>query len=116
MTDLFSPSMSVIQIDWQAAPRTRLGPRLRTICALVCDSFGVSELDIRGEIRAYSAPRFAFCWLARSATGHSYPRIARYVYRDHTTVMYGVKRAEQLRKDDADFARKTDTILAQLKN
>ena len=54
--------------------------------------------------RPYAYARFAYCYLAREYTGASLHEIAKLLgERDHTTILYGVHRAEILSVDDAEF-------------
>ena len=50
-------------------------------------------------------------YLAKQLTSRSLPEIGRmFGGRDHTTVMHGVKRVEQLRETDAAFAEDIDLL------
>jgi chromosomal replication initiation ATPase DnaA len=55
-------------------------------------------------------PRRAFALIARDRLGQSYSEIARFLNRDHATVMHAYDRARRLRIDDPDFAAKCDAI------
>jgi chromosomal replication initiation ATPase DnaA len=57
--------------------------------------------------------RFAVMWVARELFGFSTPVIGRSLgNRDHSTVLNGIKRAEELREDDDDFREITDGLIA----
>ena len=58
-------------------------------------------------------PRFAL-YKALRMRGWSYPEIGRLLNRDHSTIIYGVGRAEWKMERDADYAAKVKT-LAELK-
>ena len=55
--------------------------------------------------------RDAAIWAARTAFGISYPQLGRRLQRDHTTIMTAFRRAEALRRHDAEFRRMTDGLL-----
>jgi len=60
--------------------------------------------------------RYAVFWVAAEATSLSLAAIARLAGdRDHTTVLYGLRRAEELRVSDATFRLTTDTLLGTLR-
>ncbi|MBB5046761.1 chromosomal replication initiator protein [Rhodopseudomonas rhenobacensis] len=70
--------------------------------------FGVSVIEMRSHrhhevvVRA----RFAACLLCRELTDHSFPMLGRSIgLRDHTTILRAVRRAEQMRASDAEFAQ-----------
>lgn len=55
--------------------------------------------------------RDAVAWVAREATTRSYPEIGRALRRDHSSVLTAVKRADELRRRDAEFRSLTDRLL-----
>ncbi|WP_374653090.1 helix-turn-helix domain-containing protein [Dongia sp.] len=75
--------------------------------------FGVHKILLAGVGRArrLAYPRFAFYLVARETLGLSLPAIGRAVSRDHTTVMHGLVRAEELKARDADFAAKVALLI-----
>ena len=61
----------------------------------VCDAYGVSLVDLRGDKRpqVIVLPRHIAMYLCRELTDQSLPKIgAKFGGRDHATVMYGVNR------------------------
>jgi hypothetical protein len=79
------------------------------IKAAVATSYGVPEgaLVSSRRSRAVSVPRFAAFRLCRDLTPLSLPAIGRHFGgRDHTTVMYGLDRADELLAWSAEFAEK----------
>lgn len=79
---------------------------VRAIVRAVADTFEVREVEILSERRAPRScvPRHAVMGLARNLTTHSFPKIARALGRDHTTVMKGVQRHEARLALDPDYA------------
>jgi chromosomal replication initiator protein len=57
------------------------------------------------RVRTYARPRQVAMYLAKQLTSRSLPEIGRrFGGRDHTTVMHGVKRIEELRNKDSQIA------------
>jgi hypothetical protein len=82
---------------------------INNIIAIVCSLWNVTPGDLVGPRRArvLAVPRFAFAHLARTHCQHmSLPQIGLIIKRDHTTVLHGLRRAEQLIRDDPEFARR----------
>lgn len=75
-----------------------LAPTLRDIEAAVCARFGLTPEILRGpkKHRGIARPRQIVMYLAREMTLLSYPRIAAWFHRDHTTVLWGERRIRQL--------------------
>ena len=78
---------------------------------------GCSVEELRGPRRQRSIAhaRFAAMWATRRVLGHlsrgSYPALGRLFARNHTTVMHGVQRAEELRLTDDEFYRLTEALV-----
>ncbi len=69
-------------------------------------AFQVPVQVIKSDIRSAPAcaPRFAAMKLMREERCLSYPVIGRLLDRDHSTVMSGIRRANELLATDPDFA------------
>lgn len=82
------------------------GLTLDPIMRAVCEAFGTEKRWIRSQRRnrKHIEPRLAFYLLADEFSEQSLPTIGRFICRDHTTVMHGVKRGRQVLADDPDFA------------
>ena len=79
----------------------------------VAAHFNIRLGDMHSARRARSVarPRQVAMYLAKQLTSRSLPEIGRmFGGRDHTTVMHGVKRVEQLRETDAAFAEDSDLL------
>jgi chromosomal replication initiator protein len=91
-------------------------PRAVTVSdiqAVVAEAFGVSVADIRSARRSqqYVRPRQIAMYLARELTDSSLPRIGDGFCRDHTTVLYAVRRvAERIREDRLEYNLVQDLI------
>ena len=73
--------------------------------------------DFRGpsnEIE-HCRPRQVAMWLMREILGASYPSIARYYLKNHTTVIHSVQRVSALRRTNAEAKRETDELLAEIR-
>jgi chromosomal replication initiator protein len=79
----------------------------------VAAHFNIRLADMHSARRARNVarPRQVAMYLAKQLTSRSLPEIGRkFGGRDHTTVMHGVKRVEQLRETDAAFAEDIDLL------
>lgn len=90
----------------QVSFSTRIGAVQRAVCV----AFGIDMSDLLSDRRArvYARPRQAAYLLCKRHTMASLPTIGKHFSdRDHTTVMYGIGRAEELIKSDKNFAEMT---------
>lgn len=73
----------------------------------VADTWGITVFALLSERRTQrlARPRFALCRLLRER-GLSTPVIGRMIRRDHTTIIDALKRAEFLRLNDTEWARR----------
>lgn len=78
---------------------------MRHILEAVCEAFGFQARQIRGEQRDQGMcfARFAFVLLARRE-GYTYPRIGRFLHRDHSTAIHAARRAKELVAADDGYA------------
>lgn len=88
---------------------------VRQITAEVAEVFGVSAIDIAGEgrTRPIARARFATAWLARNRLGYSFSRIGKALNRDHTSILHGIGRCEELRTNDLEFRMLTDQLIGE---
>ncbi len=73
----------------------------------VSDHYNIRLSDLIGpkRLRSYARPRQVAMYLAKTMTNRSLPEIGRrFGGRDHTTVMHGVRRIEELRLTDSQIA------------
>lgn len=77
----------------------------KSVAEFVADFYGLTMEDLCGEIRTrdIARPRQVAMFLMRELCPHlSLPAIGRLLGgRDHTTVLWGVRRIEALQKDEA---------------
>jgi chromosomal replication initiator protein len=86
--------------------------------AAVCEWFGVSQADLRGDKRPQSIayPRHVGMYLCRELTDQSLPKIgAKFGGRDHSTVMHGVRRIGDLIREDRDVFNVVQELTARIK-
>ena len=79
----------------------------------VADHFNIRLSDMIGpkRVRSYARPRQIAMYLAKQLTSRSLPEIGRrFGGRDHTTVMHGVRRIEELRQQDAQIAEDLEML------
>jgi len=84
----------------------------------VCDAYGVSLVDLRGDKRPQSIvlPRHIAMYLCRELTDQSLPKIgAKFGGRDHATVMYGVNRVTRLIREDREAFNVVQELTARIK-
>lgn len=89
---------------------------LRKINQAAADSYNVSYIDLispRLE-RAFVLARYLAIYVAKTVTPSSYPMIGRHMgKRDHTGVLRGFRRAQEIYKSDQVFAHKADFLVAK---
>ncbi|MCZ4352682.1 chromosomal replication initiator protein DnaA [Roseovarius aestuarii] len=79
----------------------------------VSDHYNIRLSDLVGpkRVRVYARPRQVAMYLCKQLTSRSLPEIGRrFGKRDHTTVMHGVRRIEELRQSDAQIAEDIDLL------
>lgn len=85
----------------RAAPTARVAD-IVTLASQVSD---VARRDIMSRHRFPEIIRVRqACYLLAREAGHSYPRIARHMDRDHSSVIYGAKIAVKRCRTDGEFA------------
>lgn len=79
----------------------------------VSDHYNIRLSDIVGpkRVRSYARPRQVAMYLCKQLTSRSLPEIGRrFGGRDHTTVMHGVKRIEELKQQDGQIAEDIEML------
>ncbi len=79
----------------------------------VSDYYNIRLSDIIGpkRLRSYARPRQVAMYLSKQLTSRSLPEIGRrFGGRDHTTVMHGVKRIEELKLIDGQIAEDVEIL------
>lgn len=87
--------------------------RIPDILRAVSQATGISVIDIISvrRTRAVTMARFMAYWLARRLTARSLPGIGRLIGdRDHTTVLHGCRRIEQLRRERPQLQATLDAL------
>lgn len=99
-------------------PRSaRRYPSPDEITEVVCNHFLVESIDLVSDRRDHKSARARQVWsyLARTLTPHSMPMIGRMLgARDHTTILHGCRRVEELMRGDPAFAIKVADARAAL--
>ncbi|WP_170761385.1 chromosomal replication initiator protein DnaA [Ruegeria lacuscaerulensis] len=83
----------------------------------VSDYYNIRLSDIIGpkRLRSYARPRQVAMYLCKQLTSRSLPEIGRrFGGRDHTTVMHGVKRIEELKSTDGQIAEDVEMLRRSL--
>lgn len=84
----------------------------------VADHYGLKQADLLSERRnrQIARPRQVAMYLCKQLTTRSYPDIGRrFGGRDHTTVLHGVRKIEQLMPGDEQIARDVDALIRRLR-
>ena len=79
----------------------------------VSDHYNIRLSDMIGpkRLRSYARPRQVAMYLSKKLTSRSLPEIGRrFGGRDHTTVMHGVKRIEELKIQDGQIAEDLELL------
>ncbi len=79
----------------------------------VSDHYNIRLSDMIGpkRVRSYARPRQVAMYLCKQLTSRSLPEIGRrFGGRDHTTVMHGVKRIEELKIQDGQIAEDIEML------
>ena len=79
----------------------------------VSEHYNIRLSDMIGpkRLRTYARPRQIAMFLSKQLTSRSLPEIGRrFGGRDHTTVMHGVKRIEELRSQDGQIAEDLEML------
>lgn len=86
------------------------------VLRLTAAEFGLTAVDLRrqGGPRRMQAARQLAAYVMRERLRMSFPSIGRVMNRDHTTVMYNVRRAADRLPDDAWFDRQLVKLLQVL--
>ena len=79
----------------------------------VSEHYNIRLSDMVGpkRLRSYARPRQVAMYLCKKMTSRSLPEIGRrFGGRDHTTVMHGVKRIEELKQNDGQIAEDLELL------
>lgn len=115
-------SVSVEEVKVLLGAALRGGPERRItvdeIQKTVADHFNLKQADLLSErrTRAVARPRQIAMWLCKQHTTRSYPDIGRrFGGRDHTTVLHGVRKVEELIASDEAIARDVEALTRKLR-
>jgi chromosomal replication initiator protein len=90
---------------------------LLLIAEAVARVFGITVDDLRGtsRCRTVNIGRQAACWMARRETEKTLREIGAYFgNRNHSTVIFSIRKAEELRAADSEFDAQLDAIRVEL--
>jgi chromosomal replication initiator protein len=113
-------TIEVVEAEIVRAQEALKNPRRISIDAVVkatAERFGVSRADILSQRRTADVvrPRQVAMYLAKTLTLRSFPEIGRRMGgRDHTTVLHGVRKIEQLAAQSPTLADEIAAIRAGL--
>jgi chromosomal replication initiator protein len=102
-----------------AAPGDGVPWGLRSVTAVVkvvAALTDISPAQIQGPSRARAIvyPRFIVAWVANRIVGQSYAGIGRALGgRDHASIIWAVRRSDELRASDPEFRAVSDMVAAR---
>lgn len=109
---------SVVEVESEA-PEQKPRITAKEILAHVGSAYGlrVNDLVSARRTRAIVLPRQIAMYLCKTLTPMSLPEIGRRMgKRDHTTILYGVRKVEALMVEDADLRAKVENLAAILRD
>lgn len=85
---------------------------LTRIAQFVCRAFGVTLSQLQGPQRNQhvARPRQVVCWLAYGTGDYTASQIGRFLRRDHSTVLHGVRQVWNLRNYYPEFKATTGRL------
>lgn len=91
-------------------------PSVLQIQQAVARHYKIKLTEMKSHRRGWDVarPRQVAMYLARELTPCSYPEIARYFDRDHTTVIHAVHMVERLAVGDSDLENSINTLRSVL--
>jgi len=89
-------------------------PTIKSVMAAASLHYGLPDVSQKSRKSDASRARHVAMYVARHMTGRSYKVMARIFCRDHTTVIAGVRKVEQLRQRDAQVAADITAISAMV--
>ncbi len=115
-------ALTVEEVQTLLGSALRGGPERRItvdeIQKTVAEHFTLKQADLLSERRTRSVarPRQIAMWLCKQHTTRSYPDIGRrFGGRDHTTVLHGVRKIEELMAQDDQIARDVEALTRKLR-
>ena len=106
---------SLLSAGFRASERRITVDEIQKVTA---DHFGLKQADLLSprRTRQVARPRQVGMYLAKQLTTRSYPDIGRrFGGRDHTTVLHGVRRIEELIGQDEQIARDVEALIRKLR-
>ncbi|WP_292050857.1 chromosomal replication initiator protein DnaA, partial [Brevundimonas sp. UBA5866] len=115
-------TLTVEEVQSLLGTSMRGGPERRItvdeIQKTVAEHFNLKQADLLSErrTRAIARPRQIAMYLCKQHTTRSYPDIGRrFGGRDHTTVLHGVRKIEEMLSQDEQIARDVEALTRKLR-
>lgn len=109
-------AQSLLGVALRGGPERRI--TVDEIQKTVADHFNLKQADLLSErrTRAIARPRQIAMYLCKQHTTRSYPDIGRrFGGRDHTTVLHGVRKIEELMPKEEQIARDVEALTRKLR-
>lgn len=111
MTKQLAGDPSAVQRAWRWAPSQNMLAARDAVAAAF--GFDAGEYENRRPFAASVPMRLATAWvLRRRYPNLSAVQLGRLIGRDHSTILHALKRAEDLREQDADYRALTDGLIS----
>jgi hypothetical protein len=103
--------------EQSAEPPPEILPSMTVILQTVARAYEFNLRDLTGQRRSaeYVRARQVAIYLCSNLTGHSQAAIGRFLGRDHTTVIYAIRKIRRQRYADALLDKKISELEAELK-
>lgn len=100
---------------WTQRAGNRSDPLMIDVVKVVAAFYGKQVGELRNPTRKYkhqiyAYPRHIAMFFCRMLTAYSYPEIARYFFRDHTTVIYAVRKIDNRMAKDKVLVRELEIL------
>ena len=105
LTDLSTISTTILSPACPQITPAPLRPNLMSLLKWIGENEDLTVTELRSDQRIWAIgwPRFIFYHLAHRLGRYSCSQIARFIHRDHSTVIHGIGRLKQLRAVEPDL-------------
>lgn len=100
----------------EPSPKPRY-PTFKSVLDATCEEFGVRQIDVYADRRhkPVARARHVVMYLMYEITEHSFPRIGRFMRRDHTSIMHGHQKITRLLQENEKLRGHVEAIKARVK-
>lgn len=86
-----------IPVEAIPAPSPEPSTKMGRLAKEICERHGITGHELRGTLRRrhLTAARHEFCWRAVNELGFQMTQVGKYLHKDHTTVLHGVRKYKE---------------------